>query len=165
MNLTRRAAFSFACLALLPVRLRAATCEPIFTALSLCEARGWRLASVSGNTAGLTHDTGISATITLETGLSEEDLGWARCQVSHAPISARADVLEGGPAEVDGRAAWTSIYLPRHTSPPGVVAMSSFQGDGTSLVIWTRGPGETYSDQHREAHDGLLAALQLDLAE
>jgi hypothetical protein len=165
MRLTRRFLLSLASIAVLPASLHAVTCEPLLTGLLLCDADGWRLASVEGETVSLTHTSGIAAVITLRTGLTEDEMFGERWMVTHAPISARATVLEVGLASISERVASTSVYLPRHLSPPEVVALSAYRGTTTSLVVSTRGPGETYSDQHREAHDGLLAALQLDLPE
>jgi hypothetical protein len=165
MTLTRRSTILLAGLTLLPTPMFAAVCEPIFPGLSLCDASGWRLADVSGTTASFTHDTGISATISMKTGLSDDELTWAGWQASHAPISARANVLEVGLSEIDGRFTSWSAYFPRHLSPPTVVVLASYQGSGTSINVSTRGPGETYADPHRQAHDSLIAAIRLDLPE
>lgn len=165
MQLTRRATLSLACLAVFPARPDAATCTPVFPGLSLCDGWGWRIVSVTGASATLTSGLGFTATLTFRTGLNEDLLTSEGWMALHAPISARANVLAVGFFDIDGRIATTAAYLPRHLSPPAIVALTSWRRSGTSLSVWTQSPGESYSDLHRQTHEGLLAALQLDLPE
>jgi hypothetical protein len=113
-------------------------------------------------TASLIHASGLKAQVTLMTDRSEEEMMWDGWQASHAPISARAEVLEVGMTEVVGLYAATTAYCPRHLKPATVIAMTSAQGNGLSLTVTSQSLGEIYSDQHRRAHAALLAALKLD---
>lgn len=162
MHLSRRAALTLACLALFPLPLRAAGCQPLVPGLTLCDATGWRLDGVEGATATLSHVTGPTASVTLLLNRTEEEQMWDGWMASHTPISARAKVLEVELTEILGLDATTTAYLPRDAKPAAVIALTSAQGDGRSLSVSTSAPGETFSDQHRQAHAGLLAALKLD---
>jgi hypothetical protein len=162
MPLTRRATLSLACLALIPLPLRAEDCPPLLPGLSLCGTDGWRLTSVDGPTASLIHVSGITGSVTLLTGRTDEEMMWDGWQAAHAPISARAQVLEVALTESIGLSASTTAYLPRHLLPPAVIVLTSAQGNGLSLSVSTQAPGETYDDPHRQAHAALLSALRLD---
>ncbi|NJM82623.1 MAG: hypothetical protein HC844_09060 [Tabrizicola sp.] len=161
MRLTRRATL-LACLVLFPLRLGATVCEPVMPGLMLCDAQGWTLQSVEGGTAIFTSEEGITGTVTLKTGLDAEAEVWANWQQSHAPISARAVVLDTAFVEIDGRLAARSAWLPRHVDHPTVVAMTGQVGDGLALAVTTSASAETFDNTHRDAHERLCAALKLD---
>jgi hypothetical protein len=165
MKLTRRTALTFVCLTALPLPLRAGGCLPLLPGLSLCDTTDWRLDTIEGTTASLIHASGLAAKVTFLTGRSEDDLMWDGWQATHAPISARAEVLDVSFTEVIGLTGITTAYLPRHLSPPTVVVLSSAQGLGRSIRVTSQSYGTTFSDQHRRAVAALLAALQLDPTE
>jgi hypothetical protein len=147
-------------------QLLAAACAPLLPHLSLCAPQGWTLDRVEGNIGFLTHAIGVTATIQLETGLGEDQIAGARWMISHAPISARAQVLATDFFEVGTQFGSTVAYLPRHADPAMVVGLSDIIGRDFTLVITTQETGvTTYTDAHKTAHDRLLAALQLDLPE
>ncbi|MBL9048866.1 MAG: hypothetical protein JNK19_01990 [Tabrizicola sp.] len=162
MQITRRAALPIAFLSLLSAPTIAASCMSLLPGLAFCGQSGWELVAIDGDQVRMAHDGGLTAEIRLRRGLSAEDMQWESCMAAHAPISARAQVLSVQSPEISGRIASTTAYLPRHLSPAAVIALTSYQGDGLSLVVTTRGPGDTYSDPHQRAHAALLAALKLD---
>ncbi len=165
MRLTRRSAFSLFCLAALPYPLQAAACTTLLPTLSLCDSLDWQLETTDGVTATLIHSGGLTASVTLQSGRSEEELMWDGWQAAHAPISARAEVLEVALDDVIGLSATTTAYLPRHLSPKAVIVLTAAQGKGHSLRVSSTAPGETFTDPHRQAHAALLAALILDRPE
>ncbi|MFM7336350.1 MAG: hypothetical protein ACKO1H_18415 [Tabrizicola sp.] len=144
----------------------AAACTPLLPQLSLCDASGWRLDRIEDNIRYLSHDSGVTATVRLATGLSEDQIAGERWMISHAPISARAEVLATDLFQVGTQYGSTVAYLPRHADPAIVVVLSDIIGRDFALVITTQETGvNTYTDAHKTAHDRLLAALQLDLPE
>jgi hypothetical protein len=165
MRLTRRSALSLFCLAALPYPLQAAACTSLVPMLTLCDVQDWRLETTDGVSATLVHSGGFAATVSLLSSRSEEELMWDRWQASHAPISARAEVLEVMLDEVIGLSATTTAYLPRHLSPKAIIVLTAAQGKAFSLRVSSTAPGETFTDQHRQAHAALLATLRLDRPE
>ena len=151
--------------ALLPGRLRAETCDEVLPGLRLCDVWGWGRDTAADGVVTLTHATGITATIVLETGLDAEGETWANWQQSHAPISARANVLATDLVQIDGRFAARAAWRPRHVAAPTIVVMTGHVGSGLSLTVTTVALAETYTDTHREVHDDLCAAIRLDLPE
>jgi hypothetical protein len=160
-QLTRRAAFGLVPFALLATRLHAETCAEVLPGLKLCDVWGWGRGPVTDGVLTLTHATGIKATVMLTTGLDEEGEIWARWQQSHAPISARANVLETAFGEIDGRLTVWSAWQPRHVDVPTIVAMTGYVGEGLALAVTTWAEAETYDKIHREAHESLCAAIRL----
>ena len=158
---TRRTAF-FLPLACVPSILFADTCPVALPGLRLCDVWGWQRVNAADGVVTLTHATGITATITFQTGLDAEGETWANWQQSHAPISARADVLATDFAEIDGRIAARAAWRPRHVPAPTIVAMTSYVGDGMALAVTTVAAAETYAETHRKVHDDLCAALKLE---
>lgn len=164
-NLTRRTALGVLPLVLMPRALAAATCPAALPGLRLCDVWGWGRDPGADGVLRLTHASGIGATITLETGLDAEGETWARWQQAHAPISARAEVLETALAEVDGRIACRAAWVPRHAEPPVVVAVTGYVGEGLALAVTTLAQAESFDHPHRAAHESLVAGLRLDLPE
>jgi hypothetical protein len=161
-SLTRRAALALLPITLLPAVAWAETCPEALPGLRLCDVWGWARETAADGVITLTHATGITATITFKTGLDAEAEGWARWQQSHAPISARATVLESGFGEIDGRMASWGAWQPRYLDAPTLVVMTGYVGEGMALQVVTRALGDHYDDTHRAAHDGLCAAIRLD---
>jgi hypothetical protein len=161
-NLTRRAALGLLPLALLPTTLRAETCPKALPGLWLCDVWGWARESAADGVVTLTHATGITATITLETGLDAEGETWANWQQSHAPISARATILATDLGDIDGRYAARAAWRPRHVQQPTIVVMTGYVGEGMALAVTTAAAAETYDDRHRTAHEDLCAAIRLE---
>lgn len=162
LNLTRRAAFALLPLALMPRAVAAETCAKALPGLRLCDVWGWARETSADGVVTLTHATGITATITFETGLDGEGETWANWQQSHAPISARADVLASDLTEIDGRTAARAAWRPRHVPVSTIVVMTGFVGEGMALAVTTAAKTETYDDTHREAHERLCAAIRLE---
>jgi hypothetical protein len=147
-------------------QLLAAACTSLLPQLSLCDAAGWTLDRVEGNVSFLTHASGVTATIQLETGLDEDEVASARWMISHAPISARAQVLSTDVFQIGSQYGSTVTYLPRHSDPAMVVGLSDIIGRDFTLVITTHETGvTTYTEAHKTANDRLLSALQLDPSE
>jgi hypothetical protein len=165
MRLTRRSALSLICVAALPFPLQAAACTSLVPKLTLCDTQDWRLETTDGVTATLIHSGGVTASVSLLSDRSEEQMMWDSWQAAHAPISARADVLYAALDDVIKLSATTTAYLPRHMSPQAVIVLTAAQGNGLSLRVSSAAPGETFTDQHRQAHAALLAALRLDQPE
>jgi hypothetical protein len=163
LTLTRRAAMSLLPLALLPAPLWAETCPELLPGLRLCDAGGWTPGPVKNGVLTLTHVTGITGAIQLVTGLDTEEEDWARWQQSHAPMSARANILDDGYSEIDGRVVHWSAWRPRHVDVPTIVAMTGYVGEGFSLRVTTHAEAETYDTPHREAQESLRAAIKLDI--
>jgi hypothetical protein len=159
---TRRAALCLLPLALLPTTLHAETCAEALPGLRLCDVWGWARESAADGVVTLTNATGLTATITLKTGLDAEGETWANWQQSHAPISARADVLFSDLVEIDGRIAARAAWRPRHVQQPTIVVMTGYVGEGMALAVTTFATAETYDDRHREAHEHLCAAIRLE---
>lgn len=151
--------------ALLPGRLRAETCDEVLPGLRFCDVWGWGRDAAADGVVTLTHATGITATIMLQTGLDAEGETWANWQQSHAPISARANVLATDLVQIDGRFAARAAWQPRHVAAPTIVVMTGHVGSGLALTVTTVALAETYTDTHREVHDDLCAAIRLDLPE
>ena len=164
-HLTRRASLVLLSLAVLPTALRAETCAELLPGLRLCDARGWVRGDLSDGMATLTHATGLTATISFQTGLDAEGETWANWQQSHAPISARAEILTTDLGQIDGRYASFAAWRPRHMPAPTIVAMTGYVGDGMALAVTTVAAAATFDDTHRDAHQRLCAALRLDLPE
>lgn len=160
-TLTRRATLGLLPFALFPTALRADTCPEVLPGLRLCDVWGWGRDPVTDGMVTLTHASGIRATITLETGLDAEGETWARWQQSHAPISARANMLDTGLGEIDGRLVAWSAWQPRHVEVPTIVAMTGYVGEGLALTVTTGAEAATYDKIHRKAHESLCAAIRL----
>jgi hypothetical protein len=66
--------------------------------------------------------------------------------------------------EIDGLSGTFVAYLPRHSAPAIVVALSDIIGTDFVLTVTTVETGtETYSETHKQDHMALLAALRLDV--
>ncbi|WP_309667114.1 hypothetical protein [Tabrizicola sp.] len=167
MQINRRSTFSLALLAILPARVWAEDryCSPLVAGLSHCDAVGWTLDRSDAGVALMTHMSGITASVSLRTGLSDQDMMWENWQQSHAPISARAEVLVVDWTSIDGRNATSAAYLPRHSVPPAVVVLTGHVAAGVALRVTTQEIARSYTDLHRSVHADLLAALKLDLPE
>ena len=163
--ITRRKMLGLLPFALFPTRLKAEVCPEVLPGLRLCDVWGWGRDAAADGVVTLTHATGITATIVLETGLDAEGETWANWQQSHAPISARANVLATDLVEIDGRFAARAAWRPRHVAAPTIVVMTGHVGSGLALTVTTVALAETYTDTHREVHDDLCAAIRLDLPE
>jgi hypothetical protein len=163
-NLTRRATLSMLPLALLPKVLQAETCTEVLPSLRLCDVWGWARETAADGVVTLTHATGLTATIRLETGLDAEGEIWANWEQGQAPMRARAQVLETWFSEIDGRISAGSVWRPRH-EPKLIVAMTGHVGQGLALDVTTTAAADSFDDTHREAHKELCAAIRLDFPE
>lgn len=139
-------------------------CPRLAEGLYLCTPKGWTLLpTLEGATASLISPHGIAADITFRNGLTQDQIDGARQMILHAPLSARALVLETGLFQIGNQVGATVAYLPRHSDPALVVGLSDVIGSDFTLVVTTRETGfETYSETHKSDHAALLAALRLD---
>ncbi|TAG26444.1 MAG: hypothetical protein EAZ40_04530 [Rhodobacterales bacterium] len=166
-SLTRRHAFGLLPVALfytalLPTALRAETCDKALPGLRLCDVWGWARGTAADGLITLTHATGITATIRLETGLDAEGETWANWEQGQAPMRSRGPVLDTWFSEIDGRFAAGSVWRPRYENHL-IVAMTGYVGEGAALVVTTRATAADFDETHRTAHEELCAAIRLDL--
>jgi hypothetical protein len=167
LSLTRRTTFGllpFAMMsvALSPAALRAETCAEVLPGLWLCDVWGWARGTAADGVISLTHATGITATIRLETGLDAEGEIWANWEQGQAPMRSRGPVLDTWFSKIDGRFAAGSAWRPRYENHL-IVAMTGYVGEGMALDVTTRATAADFDDTHRTAHEELCAALRLDL--
>ncbi|NJS38614.1 MAG: hypothetical protein HC783_05910 [Rhodobacteraceae bacterium] len=148
--------------ALLPTTLQAETCTAALPGLRLCDVWGWTRGTVADGVVTLTHATGITATIRLETGLDAEGELWANWEQGQAPMRSRGPVLHTWFSKIDGRFAAGSVWRPRYENQL-IVAMTGYVGEGVALDVTTRTTAADFDQTHRTAHEELCAAIRLDL--
>ncbi len=148
--------------ALLPATVRAETCNTALPGLRLCDVWGWARGTAADGVITLTHATGLSATIRLETGLDAEGEVWANWEQGQAPMRSRGPVLDTWFSEIDGRLAVGSAWRPRYEDQM-IVAMTGYVGEGLALDVTTTATAADFDQTHRTAHEELCAAIRLDL--